>query len=70
MGYPYDDLKDYLAALTKAGLLHRVPVPVDPTRSDSETSAAALSREIVPCIEMYAKLPFEESESSLSAAAA
>ena len=29
-----------------------VTVPVDPTRSDSDTSAAALSREIVPWIEM------------------
>src|SRR5512142_1469016 len=35
-GYPYDDLKDFLAALERAGELHRVAVPVDPTLEISE----------------------------------
>src|SRR5256885_17033183 len=35
-GFPYPDLKDYLAALERAGELRRVPVPVDPTLEISE----------------------------------
>src|SRR5262245_34128884 len=35
-GYPYDDLKEFLAALESAGELHRVAVPVDPTLEISE----------------------------------
>ena len=35
-GFPYADLKDFLAALEHAGELHRVPVPVDPTLEISE----------------------------------
>ena len=35
-GFPYEDLKDFLAALERAGELHRVPVPVDPTLEISE----------------------------------
>ncbi|HKT03558.1 MAG TPA: menaquinone biosynthesis decarboxylase [Rugosimonospora sp.] len=35
-GFPYDDLKDFLAVLTAAGELHRVAVPVDPTLEVSE----------------------------------
>src|SRR5690606_39213736 len=34
--FPYQDLKDFLAALEAAGELHRVPVPVDPTLEISE----------------------------------
>ena len=36
MTFPYQDLKEYLAALDQAGELHRVPVPVDPTLEISE----------------------------------
>src|SRR5215203_455280 len=35
-GFPYADLKEFLAALEKAGELHRVRVPVDPTLEMSE----------------------------------
>jgi 4-hydroxy-3-polyprenylbenzoate decarboxylase len=35
-GFPYHDLKDYLAALERAGDLRRVAVPVDPTLEISE----------------------------------
>jgi 4-hydroxy-3-polyprenylbenzoate decarboxylase len=35
-GYPYDDLKDFLAVLDSAGELRRVTVPVDPTLELSE----------------------------------
>lgn len=35
-GFPYTDLKDFLAALEKAGELHRVKAPVDPTLEMSE----------------------------------
>ena len=35
-GYPYDDLRDFLTALDKAGQLRRVTVPVDPTLEISE----------------------------------
>src|SRR5256714_12908644 len=35
-GFPYPDLKDYLAALERAGELRRVAVPVDPTLEISE----------------------------------
>jgi 4-hydroxy-3-polyprenylbenzoate decarboxylase len=35
-GYPYDDVKDFLAALEAAGELRRVSVPVDPTLEISE----------------------------------
>src|SRR5256885_16406433 len=35
-GFPYPDLKDYLAALERAGELRRVSVPVDPTLEISE----------------------------------
>ncbi|OLE28668.1 MAG: menaquinone biosynthesis decarboxylase [Actinobacteria bacterium 13_1_20CM_3_71_11] len=35
-GFPYHDLKDYLAALERAGELRRVTVPVDPTLEISE----------------------------------
>src|SRR5437764_14089112 len=35
-GFPYPDLKDYLAALERAGELRRVSVPVDPTLELSE----------------------------------
>src|SRR2546423_11724059 len=35
-GFPYPDLKDFLAALERAGELRRVPVPVDPTLEISE----------------------------------
>jgi 4-hydroxy-3-polyprenylbenzoate decarboxylase len=35
-GFPYDDLKEFLAALEAAGELHRVRVPVDPTLEISE----------------------------------
>jgi 4-hydroxy-3-polyprenylbenzoate decarboxylase len=35
-GFPYTDLKDFLAALEAAGELHRVGVPVDPTLEISE----------------------------------
>ncbi|HEY2795604.1 MAG TPA: menaquinone biosynthesis decarboxylase, partial [Micromonosporaceae bacterium] len=35
-GFPYDDLKDFLAALERAGELKRVPVAVDPTLEISE----------------------------------
>src|SRR3954452_9906951 len=34
--FPYPDLKDFLAALSAAGELHRVSVPVDPTLEISE----------------------------------
>src|SRR5215470_7881777 len=34
--FPYDDLKQFLAALEAAGELHRVGVPVDPTLEISE----------------------------------
>ena len=34
--FPYEDLKDFLAALDRAGDLHRVGVPVDPTLELSE----------------------------------
>src|SRR5215467_13435192 len=34
--FPYQDLKEFLAALDKAGELHRVGVPVDPTLEISE----------------------------------
>ena len=35
-GFPYPDFKDFLAALAKAGELHRVTAPVDPTLEISE----------------------------------
>ncbi len=35
-GFPYDDLGDFLAALERAGELHRVSAPVDPTLEMSE----------------------------------
>src|SRR4051794_6366976 len=35
-GFPYPDFKDFLAALDKAGELHRVTAPVDPTLEMSE----------------------------------
>jgi len=35
-GFPYEDLKDFLAALESAGELHRIAVPVDPTLEISE----------------------------------
>src|ERR671938_1935134 len=35
-GFPYPDLKDFLAALERAGMLHRVKAPVDPTLEISE----------------------------------
>ncbi len=35
-GFPYTDLKDFLAALERAGELRRVGVPVDPTLEISE----------------------------------
>ncbi|MFF5176736.1 menaquinone biosynthesis decarboxylase [Micromonospora sp. NPDC000316] len=35
-GFPYTDLKDFLAALERAGELRRVDVPVDPTLEISE----------------------------------
>ncbi|MFC0526855.1 menaquinone biosynthesis decarboxylase [Phytohabitans kaempferiae] len=35
-GFPYTGLKDFLAALERAGELHRVTVPVDPTLEISE----------------------------------
>jgi 4-hydroxy-3-polyprenylbenzoate decarboxylase len=35
-GFPYTDLKDFLAAVEAAGELHRVAVPVDPTLEISE----------------------------------
>src|SRR5579859_5857353 len=35
-GFPYPDLKDFLAALERAGELRRVAVPVDPTLEISE----------------------------------
>src|SRR5256714_4395405 len=35
-GFPYPDLKDFLAALERAGELRRVSVPVDPTLELSE----------------------------------
>src|SRR5256886_14946356 len=35
-GFPYHDLKDFLAALERAGELRRVSVPVDPTLEISE----------------------------------
>ncbi len=35
-GFPYSDLKDFLAALDRAGELHRVKAPVDPTLEISE----------------------------------
>src|SRR2546423_4769964 len=35
-GFPYPDLKDFLAGLERAGELRRVPVPVDPTLEISE----------------------------------
>ena len=35
-GFPYTDLKEFLAALDQAGELHRVSVPVDPTLEISE----------------------------------
>src|SRR3989441_2252150 len=35
-GFPYPDLKDFLAALERAGELRRVSVPVDPTLEISE----------------------------------
>ena len=35
-GFPYEDLKDFLAALDKAGELHRVAAPVDPSLEVSE----------------------------------
>ncbi|KIR64652.1 MULTISPECIES: menaquinone biosynthesis decarboxylase [Micromonospora] len=35
-GFPYTDLKDFLAALERAGELRRVRVPVDPTLEISE----------------------------------
>lgn len=34
--FPYDDLREFLAALDAAGELHRVTVPVDPTLEISE----------------------------------
>src|SRR5262245_45211476 len=34
--FPYPDLKEFLAALDRAGELHRVSVPVDPTLEISE----------------------------------
>jgi 4-hydroxy-3-polyprenylbenzoate decarboxylase len=36
MGFPYQDLKDFLAALESAGELRRVAAPVDPTLEVSE----------------------------------
>jgi 4-hydroxy-3-polyprenylbenzoate decarboxylase len=38
-GFPYQDLKDFLTALERAGDLHRVRVPVDPTLEISEIVA-------------------------------
>src|SRR4051812_5068095 len=35
-GFPYTDLKDFLAALQRAGGLHRVTAPGDPTLEISE----------------------------------
>src|SRR5438309_11391907 len=35
-GFPYPDLKDFLADLQRVGELHRVRVPVDPTLEISE----------------------------------
>jgi 4-hydroxy-3-polyprenylbenzoate decarboxylase len=35
-GFPYEDLKEFLAALEGAGELHRVTAPVDPTLEVSE----------------------------------
>jgi 4-hydroxy-3-polyprenylbenzoate decarboxylase len=35
-GFPYTDLKQFLAALETAGELHRVAAPVDPTLEVSE----------------------------------
>src|SRR5436853_2979364 len=35
-GFPYHDLKDFLVALERAGELHRISVPVDPTLESSE----------------------------------
>jgi 4-hydroxy-3-polyprenylbenzoate decarboxylase len=35
-GFPYNDLKDFIAALDKAGELRRIGVPVDPTLEISE----------------------------------
>jgi 4-hydroxy-3-polyprenylbenzoate decarboxylase len=35
-GFPYPDLQHFLAALERAGELHRIPVPVDPTLEISE----------------------------------
>src|SRR5262245_17624928 len=37
--FPYQDLKEFLAALDAAGELHRVSVPVDPTLEISEIVA-------------------------------
>jgi 3-polyprenyl-4-hydroxybenzoate decarboxylase len=42
--FPYPDLKDYLAALQRAGELHRVPVQVDPTLEMSEIVTAPCAR--------------------------
>ena len=38
-GFPYQDLKGFLAALESAGELHRVTVPVDPDLEISEVVA-------------------------------
>ena len=38
-GFPYPDLKDFLTALERAGELHHVRVPVDPTLELSEIVA-------------------------------
>ena len=35
-GFPYDDLGDFLTALERAGELHRISAPVDPTLEMSE----------------------------------
>jgi 4-hydroxy-3-polyprenylbenzoate decarboxylase len=43
-GYPYEDLKDFLAALERAGELHRVRVPVDPSLEVSEIVARTVRR--------------------------
>ena len=40
-GFPYDDLGDFLAALERAGELHRISAPVDPTLEMSEIGRAS-----------------------------
>ena len=42
-GFPYEDLKDFLGALEKAGELHRVTAPVDPTLEVSEIVTRTVS---------------------------